>query len=157
MATAIDTEVDEQPAFSFPQTSSSGVLRGVLAVLKVLASLKITVVLFAMAIFIVFVGTLAQTENDIWKVVHTYFRSAFVWIPFQIFPGHLIFMFFPGMKTAIPGSFPFFGGWAAIFGKNDGGSIWLAAHPMCFKISGERGRGVLLSLTGNHRPGEAIW
>lgn len=132
MATIIDTEEPaEKPAFSFPQTSRSAVLRMLLAILKVLASLKITVALFVMAIFIVFVGTLAQTENDIWKVVHTYFRSAFVWIPFQIFPGHLVFMFFPGMKTETPGSFPFFGGWTI------GGMMavnLLAAHLVRFKI-----------------------
>ena len=46
----------------------------VVMVLKPLASLKITVVLFLMAIFIVFAGTLAQTEKDIWEVVHQYFR-----------------------------------------------------------------------------------
>jgi len=127
MATAIDTEVTEKPAFSFPQTSSSGVFRPVLAVLKVLASLKITVGLFAMAIFIVFVGTLAQTENDIWKVVHTYFRSAFVWIPFQVFFPK---SFFPKLDP-VPFGFPFFGGWAI-------GSMMavnlLAAHLVRFKV-----------------------
>ena len=43
-------------------------------ILTPLASLKLTVVLFLMAIFIVFAGTLAQTEKDIWQVVHDYFR-----------------------------------------------------------------------------------
>ena len=96
MATMIETEESAPPAYSFPQTSGSPLFRGVLAVLKVLSSLKITVVLFALAIFIVFVGTLAQTQYDIWKVVHTYFRSGFVWIPFQVFFPK---SFFPNLDT----------------------------------------------------------
>ncbi|HUE72701.1 MAG TPA: cytochrome c biogenesis protein CcsA [Pirellulaceae bacterium] len=46
----------------------------VLAV-EALTSLKLTVVLFAYGIFVVLVGTLAQTEMDIWQVVPLYFRS----------------------------------------------------------------------------------
>ena len=45
------------------------------------ASLKITVVLFLMSIFIVFAGTLAQTEKDIWQVVHDYFRMDLSFAP----------------------------------------------------------------------------
>jgi ABC-type transport system involved in cytochrome c biogenesis permease subunit len=138
MATAIDIEVAEKPEFSFPQTSRSAVWRGVLAVLKVLASLKITVALFALAVFIVFVGTLAQTEHDIWKVVHTYFRSGFVWIPFQVFFPK---SFFPNLPP-IPGIFPFFGGWTigGIMAVN-----LLAAHLVRFKVQ-SRGRRLLAGL-----------
>ncbi|MEX2026829.1 MAG: cytochrome c biogenesis protein ResB, partial [Pirellulaceae bacterium] len=46
----------------------------VLAV-EALSSLKLTVILFAYGIFVVLVGTLAQTEMDIWQVVPIYFRS----------------------------------------------------------------------------------
>ena len=53
------------------------------AVLLPLASLKVTVVLFALAIFIVFAGTMAQTQHDIWYVVHNYFRTAIAWIDLQ--------------------------------------------------------------------------
>jgi hypothetical protein len=44
------------------------------AMLAPLASLKFTVVLFAMAIFIVLAGTLGQTEADIWQIIDHYFR-----------------------------------------------------------------------------------
>jgi ABC-type transport system involved in cytochrome c biogenesis permease subunit len=44
-----------------------------------LASLKLTVVLLAMAGFIVFVGTLAQARAGIWEVVDQYFRINFSW------------------------------------------------------------------------------
>lgn len=43
-------------------------------VLRPLASLRFTVVLLAMAIFIVFVGTLAQAQHDIETAIHQYFR-----------------------------------------------------------------------------------
>lgn len=49
------------------------------------ASLKVTVTLFALSIFLVFAGTWAQKDNGVWTVVDDYFRSAIVWIPFQIF------------------------------------------------------------------------
>jgi ABC-type transport system involved in cytochrome c biogenesis permease subunit len=138
MATMIETEESAPPAYSFPQTSGSPLFRGVLAVLKVLSSLKITVVLFALALFIVFVGTLAQTQYDIWKVVHTYFRSGFVWIPFQVFFPK---SFFPNLGT-VGGSFPFLGGWAI------GGMMAInlfAAHLVRFKIQA-KGRRLLEGL-----------
>ena len=58
-----------------PRESSASVLQQVEAVLRPLASLKLTVALFAAAIFLVFVGTLAQTSADVWTVVSGYFRS----------------------------------------------------------------------------------
>ena len=39
-------------------------------VLSILASLRLTVILFAAAIFLVFVGTLAQKDHDVWEVVN---------------------------------------------------------------------------------------
>ncbi len=90
------------------------------AVLTPLASLKITVVLFLMAIFIVYTGTLAQTEKDIWQVIHDYFRmdlssidaamrSAFAWIDFRVFFPR---SFFPNMEP-IPWNYGFYfpSGW----------------------------------------------
>lgn len=73
-----------------------------------LASLKLTVVLLAMGIFLVFVGTLAQAEKGMWDAISQYFRSVFVWIRFQVFfPRN----WFPGLQ-AVPGGFPFLGGMA---------------------------------------------
>jgi hypothetical protein len=63
--------------------------------------------------------------------VGKYFRSALVWIPFQIF--------LPG-RVSIPGSFPFPGGWLI------GGCLLLnliAAHAVRFKLSWARS-GILL-------------
>src|SRR5579871_3946577 len=54
-------------------------------VLGPLASLKLTVVLMALAIMIIFFGTLAQVYQDIWTVIGQYFRTAFAWVEFRIF------------------------------------------------------------------------
>lgn len=45
--------------------------------LRPIASLKLTVALLGMAIFIVLAGTLAQVDADIWEVVNKYFRVNF--------------------------------------------------------------------------------
>jgi hypothetical protein len=95
-------------------------------VLKQIASLRLTVVLFVLSIVLVFCGTLAQVDAGIWTVVAKYFRSLYVWIPFQIF--------FPrAMK--IGGGFPFPGGWllGAVLLLN-----LLAAHAVRFKMSWKR-------------------
>jgi ResB-like family len=54
-------------------------------ILKPWASLKLTVVIFALSIFLIFAGTLAQVHTGIWTVVDEYFRSVMVTIPLQIF------------------------------------------------------------------------
>ncbi|MEE2990603.1 MAG: hypothetical protein VX715_08305, partial [Planctomycetota bacterium] len=53
--------------------------------LPIIASLKLTVVLFTMSIFLVFVGTLAQVNQDMWQVINSYFHSFGVWIGLQVF------------------------------------------------------------------------
>jgi hypothetical protein len=53
--------------------------------LKPLASLRLTVILFAMAMFLILAGTLAQVHEGVWTVVDRYFRSLFVRIEFQLF------------------------------------------------------------------------
>jgi ABC-type transport system involved in cytochrome c biogenesis permease subunit len=54
-------------------------------VMKAFSSLKLTVALFAYGIFVVLVGTLAQTEMDIWQVVPDYFRSVIMWVDVNLF------------------------------------------------------------------------
>src|SRR3990172_5139415 len=77
-------------------------------VLESLASLKLTVWLMAMMIFLVLAGTLAQVEKEIWQGVDGYFRTLITWIDFQLFcpPS-----FFPN-RPQIPGGFYFPGGWS---------------------------------------------
>jgi hypothetical protein len=100
-----------------------------------LASLKLTVVLFSLSMVLVFAGTLAQVDEGIWTVVGRYFRSAWVWIPLQIF--------FP-RSIHVGGGFPFPGGWliGALLFVN-----LLAAHAARFKWSWKRA-GILLLHAG---------
>ncbi|MBI1368771.1 MAG: hypothetical protein GC162_08985 [Planctomycetes bacterium] len=91
-------------------------------VLEPLASLKLTVILFALSVFLVFAGTLVQVDHGIWTVVDTYFRTAFAYIRFGIF--------FP-RSWDVPGGFYFPGGWLI------GGLLLvniLAAHTVRFTI-----------------------
>jgi len=92
-----------------------------------LASLRLTVVLFVAAIFLVFAGTLAQVDKDIWEVVKLYFRTYVAWIDFQIFfpPA------FTGKRWEVPGGFYFPGGFTigALMFVN-----LIAAHALRFKV-----------------------
>jgi hypothetical protein len=47
--------------------------------------LKLTVVIFALCIILIFAGTLAQVHSGIWTVVDQYFRSIIVRIELQLF------------------------------------------------------------------------
>lgn len=112
--------------------------------LRGLASLKLTVLLFALSIFLIFAGTLAQVDQDMWQVINNYFHAPFVWIPLQVF--------FP--KTWVPG-------WQSVAGylPFPGGSALgcmlfvnlLAAHTIRFKLQATRGRlsaGIIVILLG---------
>ena len=108
-------------------------------ILTPLASLRLTVVLFALAIFIVLAGTVAQIDMDVWEVVHHYFRSFFTWIPLRIF--------FPRTWN-IPLGFPFPGLWTvgAVMFVN-----LLAAHTLRFKTQAKGIRlvsGLIVILAG---------
>ena len=65
-------------------------------VLKPIASLQLTIVLFSMSLVLVFFGTLAQMNNGIWTVVDKYFWSMFVWIELDLVLKFLqVFFWFP--------------------------------------------------------------
>ncbi|QDV48702.1 cytochrome c biogenesis protein [Gimesia fumaroli] len=100
-----------------------------LKILQPFASLKLTVVLFAMAIFIILAGTLAQVNKDIWVVIDEYFRTGIAKIEFKIFfpPS-----FFPNLdQQNIPGFIYFPGGWLIGFMM---GINLFAAHFIRFKV-----------------------
>ena len=110
--------------------------------LKPLSSLKLTVVLFALAIIIVLVGTLAQRHHDVWYVVHHYFRTAFAWIEFRDFD----FFFAPLANVA--GGFYFPGGW--LIGGVMAANLF-AAHAVRFSMQAKGNRltaGLLVLLAG---------
>ncbi len=112
--------------------------------LKPLASLRLTVFLFSLSMFLVFCGTLAQMDNGLWAILSGYFRAWLAWIPFQVFVRFgQVFFWFP--KTwHISGSFPFPGGYIL------GGALLInliAAHLVRFRVSWKRS-GILLTHAG---------
>jgi hypothetical protein len=111
--------------------------------LTILASLRLTVVLLGMSIFLVFVGTLAQIDGGIWTIVSKYFRSWFVLIPVQLF-WQLGEVFLGLDHRLIPGVIPFPGGWTlgALLMAN-----LVAAHAVRFRLKWKRA-GVLVLHTG---------
>ena len=115
------------PRPTTPSIRKSGIgyylYRGVTA----LASLRLTVFLFALSIILVFCGTLAQVDSGLWTAISTYFRNDFlVWIPFRIF--------FPRAMN-VAGGFPFPGGyllgWVLM-------ANLIAAHAIRFKFTPKR-------------------
>jgi ABC-type transport system involved in cytochrome c biogenesis permease subunit len=76
-------------------------------VLRALASLKLTVTLFALAIFIVYVGTVAQQQADIWQVVRDYFHAWIMRVDVNLLFPKAFFPFMPHLPLPL---IPFPGG-----------------------------------------------
>src|SRR5258706_14199192 len=51
--------------------------------LKPFASLTLTVILLSLSMVLIYAGTLAQVDMDVWAVQHKYFHSFFTWMPLQ--------------------------------------------------------------------------
>ncbi|MBW3542521.1 MAG: cytochrome c biogenesis protein CcsA [Planctomycetes bacterium] len=107
--------------------------------LQGLASLKLTIALFFIALLLVFFGTLAQHRKDIWQVVHGYFRTPLAYVEFQDL---LPTSFFPNISREAredmeDDGFYMPGGWliGTLMALN-----LLAAHTLRFKLQarGER-------------------
>jgi ABC-type transport system involved in cytochrome c biogenesis permease subunit len=110
-------------------------LRGVvLAVLHACASLKLTVTLFSLAIFLILVGTLAQTDQDMWEVLDQYFATWMAWINIQVFFPEA---FFPGRPKVPDWHFLFPGG--KIIGLAMVINL-LAAHSIRFRVQARGSR-----------------
>ena len=115
--------------------------------LKALASLQLTVVLFALGVVLVFFGTLAQLDNGIWTIVDQYFYSTVVWVPFELthrFLGVFWKEYFPPGESPWTGSFPMPGGLGigVVMVVN-----LLAAHAVRFRLSWKRA-GIFLIHSG---------
>ena len=115
------------------------VVRALWGLLHAAASLKFTVTLFSLSIFIILVGTLAQVDMDMWDVMRKYFLSWFTWVPFQVFFPR---SWFPAWQ-AIPGGMPFPGG--ALIGAGLAINL-LAAHLIRFQIQATGRRLILGSV-----------
>lgn len=97
-----------------------------LLALKAIASLRVTVVLFALSLILVYYGTWVQKEMGIWTAVDKYFRSAIVFIPIRVLSMYTL---------DVPGAVPYPGGW--LLGGLLLGNL-LAAHAVRFKLSWKR-------------------
>ncbi len=104
-------------------------------IVKPLASLRLTVTLFGLSIFLIFAGTGAQVELGIWAVMEQYFRTAIAWIDVDA-------LLLGVTDTGL--AFPFPGGWII------GGLLLvnlIAAHLTRFRLSWKRS-GILLIHSG---------
>lgn len=117
---------------------------------KPLASLKLTVWLLALSMFLVLAGTLAQVHEGVWTVVDKYFRSLYVVIPLQLFVSERV--------LRVPLALPFPGGLTlgVLLFVN-----LIAAHITRFKFQAKRAGiivmhlGVILLLVGEFVTGIA--
>lgn len=102
--------------------------------MRAIASLKLTVALFAYGIFVVLVGTLAQTNADIWQVVRDYFHAWIMWVDVNVFFPQ---SFFPQMPHLAVPRIPMPGGMivGALMIVN-----LLAAHGWRFKVQASGSR-----------------
>ena len=82
---------------------------------------------------LIFAGTLAQVNKDIWEVMDLYFRAWFAWIPLQIFFPPV---FFPKLEP-VPGGFYFPGGF--LIGSAMAVNL-LAAHGVRFTVQARGAR-----------------
>ena len=124
-----------QPGDQAEQTAAEFSLwNGVKRILEPLASLKLTVVLFALSIFLILAGTFAQVDKDIWEVIGLYFRCWFAWVPLQVF---FPVSFSPEKPIQVSGGFWFPGG--ALLGLLLAANL-VSAHLIRFKAvaSGSR-------------------
>lgn len=109
----------------------------VMTAIRALASLKLTCVLFVLAMFIVFVGSLAQARRDVWQVMAEYFRTYIAWIQVRdLFPPSMFGDLGDTLADNLGalGKIPFPGGWTI-------GWIMLAnlttAHALKFRVRAE--------------------
>jgi len=135
------TPMHDEPVEKMRPSAAGSMIK---KILTPLASLRLTVIMFVLAIALVFLGTLAQVDEGIWTVLSKYFRTGIAWIPFQALVrfGQVFLGVSP--EAQVSGSFPFPGGWLI------GGVLLvnlLAAHTVRFKLTWKRS-GILINQTG---------
>ena len=102
------TAPETAPAIAKPSARPApGVWSTITWVLTPIASLQLTVALFAMSVLLVFFGTLAQMNSGIWTVVDDYFYSWVVWVPVQLLVQFAQVFFWVGPDVTTAGAFPF--------------------------------------------------
>jgi ABC-type transport system involved in cytochrome c biogenesis permease subunit len=110
--------------------------------LRALASLQLTVVLFALSLIVVFFGTMDQIDQSNWTAQKQYFRSWMVRVPFKLI-SQFVQIFYDHDAPTWSGYFPFLGGrtLGVLMLVN-----LLAAHLTRFKLSWRRSGVIILHL-----------
>lgn len=116
---------------------------GIKRILEPIASLKLTVVLFALSIFLILAGTFAQVDKDIWEVIGLYFRCWWAWIPLQVFFPQ---SFFPDKPIVIGDSVGIYFPGGKMLGLLLATNL-VAAHLVRFKAVAKGGQ-LILGLVG---------
>ncbi|MHC4875616.1 MAG: cytochrome c biogenesis protein [Planctomycetota bacterium] len=141
-------------AFDVESSGQSSPFVHLQSVLRPLASLKLTVVLFAFSMILVMAGTLAQVDLDIWDVVREYFRCWFAWVPVSVW--HPLFArieSFEPIRDMLQNADPGFGFWfpgGYLLGTLMAMNLF-AAHLLRFKVQakGTRlGAGLIVTAIG---------
>ncbi len=148
--------IGEQPAPKRPEKVQPNLAWRALGAV---ASIRLTVVLFALSMVLVFFGTLGMMQHSIEETMKNYFRSWLVMIEFQTI-ADFGKVFIPGLfspESKIPGKFPFPGGyiigWLMFFNL-------AAAHAVRFKLTWKRSgifmlhAGVVVLLAGEFLTGQ---
>lgn len=127
---------DRAPTFDLPahDAAAGPTFRETIeTILAPVASLRLTVILLSLSVLLVFFGTVAQWQKDIWEVVNEYFRCWFAYVSFEdLIPPKM----WPG-RPKLPGGFWFFGGNTLLVGL---GANLLAAHGIRFRIQAQGAR-----------------
>jgi len=111
--------------------------RSLYRVAEGLASLKVTVTLFGLSIFLILAGTLAQVEMDIYQVLERYFHPWLAWIQVRhFFPPNFVS---PELRANIPGTWGFWFPGGALIGTALFVNL-IAAHAIRFKMQARGGR-----------------
>jgi hypothetical protein len=145
-STTVDESTSANEIPIGPRANPNPAWQAVRRFLSPIASLRLTVALFVLSILLVFFGTLAQVDESLHTVLERYFRSLFVWVPYQLLVlfGQKFFEDWVPASATVGGSFPFPGGWLL------GGLMLanlLAAHVVRFRFSWKRS-GILILHAG---------
>ena len=118
-----------------PAGNPNGLVPVLKTILAPVASLRVTVVLLALSMILIFVGTSAQKELGLGEVLSRYFYSWICWVPTKY-----LFPLSAAAWEHLPGGFPFLGGYSLMLLLLVN---LLAAHSVRFKFNWKRS-GILL-------------
>jgi hypothetical protein len=151
----ISSPISDPPPDTGPSAWAS-FQKSIRPVLRPIASLQLTVFLFVLSLLLVFFGTMAQINSGLWSVMHDYFRSWVVEVPFQLFAEFGKVFFDLNKETEWKGSFYFPSGNTLGFALL---ANLLAAHLIRFRMTWKRSgiflihAGIIILMLGEYFTG----